>query len=338
MRAFEGESQSKRVLRFLRRNLTILPAAVVLVILVLVGVFGPALTPHDPIAGDLEDRYTPPWWVDGEYSSQTVVQRLDINNRRNEITLTAARVLDPKAGLGDVVRTEVEKGGSTEFLLGTDHLGRDILSRLVHGARISLIVMAVTILIGGVLGTVLGLVSGYFGGVVDEAIMRLVDVALAIPVILVALVLVASFGASFGLIFVILVGLLWVRYARQTRAEVLQLKQLDFVASAKVSGATHWRVLFRHLFPSVLNTVVVLATLQVGIVLSTEAALSFLGAGIPPPNPAWGSMVADGRGVIRTSWWVSAFPGAAITLTVVSTNLFGDWLRDKLDPKLRQLM
>jgi len=198
--------------------------------------------------------------------------------------------------------------------------------------------MAVTILIGGVLGTVLGLVSGYFGGVVDEAIMRLVDVALAIPVILVALVLVASFGASFGLIFVILVGLLWVRYARQTRAEVLQLKQLDFVASAKVSGATHWRVLFRHLFPSVLNTVVVLATLQVGIVLSTEAALSFLGAGIPPPNPAWGSMVADGRGVIRTSWWVSAFPGAAITLTVVSTNLFGDWLRDKLDPKLRQLM
>ena len=230
-----------------------------------------------------------------------------------------------------------EDGGSTEYLLGTDGLGRDVLSRILYGARISLIVAAVTLGIGGTLGTVLGLLAGWYGGAVDELIMRLVDIMLAIPVILIALVFVVALGPSFKIIILVLALTIWPRFARLIRAEALSLKTMDYIALAQVAGASTPRMVFKHLFPGVVNTLIVLASLQVGIVILLESTLSFLGAGVPSPTPAWGSMVADGRDRIAIGWWISAMPGIAIMLTVLSLNLLGDWLRDALDPRLRQL-
>jgi peptide/nickel transport system permease protein len=228
-------------------------------------------------------------------------------------------------------------GGSTTHLLGTDKMGRDILSRIIHGARISLVVSLVAIFVSGSIGTVLGLISGYFGGRLDTVIMRLVDVSLALPTILLALVLVAAVGSSFGTVIAVITVILWARYARQVRGETLSLKTQDFIARARVSGASHVRIMVRYIFPNVVNTLVVLATLQVGAVILLESTLSFLGAGIPRPTPAWGVMIADGRELIVTAWWVALFPGLAIMLTVLSLNLLGDWLRDHLDPKLKHV-
>jgi peptide/nickel transport system permease protein len=230
-----------------------------------------------------------------------------------------------------------EEGGSTEYLLGTDHLGRDMLSRTIHGARISLIVASVTLGVGGLFGVALGLVAGWYGGWVDEFVMRLVDIKLSIPTILLALVLVAALGHSFVIIVAVLALWIWPRFGRMVRGEVLTLKTMDYVAQAKVAGASTPRILLRHIFPGTVNTLIVVATLQVGIVILLESTLSFLGAGVPPPTPAWGSMVADGRDRIANAWWISTIPGLAIMLTVMSLNLFGDWLRDKLDPRLRQV-
>jgi peptide/nickel transport system permease protein len=228
------------------------------------------------------------------------------------------------------------QGGSVEYPLGTDKMGRDILSRIIHGSRISLMVSLVAIFVGGSVGTTLGLLSGYFGGKIDAVIMRLVDISLSLPTILLALVLVAAIGPSFGTVITVIAVLLWARYARQVRGETLTIKELDFIARARVAGASHLRIMLRYIFPNVVNTLVVLATLQVGYVILLESTLSFLGAGIPRPTPAWGVMVADGRELIVTAWWVSMFPGLAIMLTVLALNLFGDWLRDHLDPKLKQ--
>jgi peptide/nickel transport system permease protein len=230
-----------------------------------------------------------------------------------------------------------QDGGTMEHLLGTDKLGRDILSRIIYGARVSLTVSLIAIFVGGVIGTVLGLISGYFGGRTDAVIMRLVDISLSIPTILLALVLVAAVGPSFGTVITVLIVLLWARYARLTRGETLAVKELDFIARARVAGASHTRIMVRYLFPNVVNSLIVLATLQVGYVILLESTLSFLGAGLPRAEPAWGVMVADGRELIVTAWWVSMFPGLAIMLTVLSLNLLGDWLRDHLDPKLRNL-
>ena len=228
-------------------------------------------------------------------------------------------------------------GGDWSHPLGTDRLGRDILSRMIYGARTAALVSLAALAVGGAVGSSLGLLAGYFGGWWDHVIMRLVDISLSLPLILLALVLVVLFEPGTATTVGVVALLLWSRYARQVRAEALTLKEMDFVARARVAGASNIRIIIRHIFPNVVNTIIVLATLQVGNVILLEASLSFLGAGIPPPNPAWGVMIAEGRDYITTSWWLSVIPGLAIMFTVLSMNLFGDWLRDRLDPKLRQL-
>jgi peptide/nickel transport system permease protein len=229
------------------------------------------------------------------------------------------------------------QGGSVEYPLGTDKVGRDILSRMIYGSRVSLRVSLEAILVSGVIGTALGLMSGYFGGRTDAFIMRLVDISLGLPIILIALVFVAALGPSFTTVIVVTSILLWSRYARQVRGETLSIKEYDFIARARVAGASHFRIMFRYILPNVVNSLTVLATLQVGFVILLESSLSFLGAGIPRPTPAWGLMVADGRELIVTAWWIAMFPGLAIMLTVLSLNLLGDWLRDHLDPKLKNI-
>lgn len=228
-------------------------------------------------------------------------------------------------------------GDSKGYFLGTDSLGRDIYSRILFGARVSLIVSASTLLIAGSVGTVLGLVSGYAGGWADEVVMRFVDAANAIPVILIALVLAVVVGPSFGLLLGVLSLGQWPRFARQVRAETLTLKEREYVMLARVAGASWPRILFRHILPGVFNTLLVVATMQVGTVILAEASLSFLGVGVPPPTPSWGGMVSEGRLYLTTAWWVSALPGLAIAATVMSLVFLGDWLRDRLDPRLRQV-
>lgn len=229
------------------------------------------------------------------------------------------------------------QGGTITHPLGTDKVGRDILSRIIYGARVSFAVSVVAILVSGAIGTALGLIAGYFGGRLDTLIMRLVDISLGLPIILLALVFVAAMGASFATVVVVTAVILWARYARQVRGETLSIRERDFIARARVAGASHFRIMLRYIFPNVVNTLTVLATLQIGAVILLESALSFLGAGIPRPTPTWGSMIADGRDLIVVAWWIAMFPGLAIMLTVLSLNLLGDWLRDHLDPKLRNV-
>ena len=228
-------------------------------------------------------------------------------------------------------------GGSREHLLGTDRLGRDLLSRIVWGARVSLAAGVVTVLLASAFGAAVGLAAGYYGGRVDATLMRITDATLSFPVILLALILAVTVGPSFTNVVIAIAVILWARYARVIRGQVLTLMRLDFVAQARLAGAGAWRIITRHLLPNTLGTLLVLVTLQIGYVIIVEASLSFLGAGIPPPTPAWGSMIAEGRDVVTHAWWVSLFPGLAILLVVLAFNLLGDWLRDTFDPKLRQL-
>jgi peptide/nickel transport system permease protein len=229
-------------------------------------------------------------------------------------------------------------GGSTAHLLGTDHIGRDVLSRLIFGARVSMVVGFTAVIVAGVLGTVLGILSGYLGGWVDQVIMRVTDTWLALPALTFAIFLAAIVGPSQWNIVIILGAVYWTRYARVIRSEVLSLKERDFVRLAIVAGCSKRTIMRRHILPNVLNTSIVLATLMLGIVIVTEAALSFLGVGVPPPKPAWGLMLADGKkGLMAGYWWLTVFPGVCIVLMVLAANLLGDWLRVKLDPQLRQL-
>ena len=229
------------------------------------------------------------------------------------------------------------KGGSLTYPLGTDPLGRDILTRIIYGARVSLAVSGMTIFFAGFFGVLVGLISGYSGGWLDSVLMRMVDATISLPTILLAIILVVILGGGLMNVVIAIAMLQWARYARVIRGEVLSLKQKEFIAQARIAGCSMFRILLVHLFPNVVNILVVLVTVEVGRIIIMEASLSFLGAGIPPPTPAWGYMVADGREYITTAWWVSLFPGMAIMLTVLSFNLFGDWLRDTLDPKLRQV-
>jgi peptide/nickel transport system permease protein len=230
-----------------------------------------------------------------------------------------------------------EKGGSLAHPLGTDPMGRDLLTRMIYGARVSLVVAMLALVVGGGIGAALGIIAGYYGGRLDALVMRVADTTMAFPIILFAILFVVVLGGSIVTTVFAVALVLWARYARVIRGEVLSLRERDFVAQARIAGCSSSRIMLIHLFPNILNTLVVLLSLQVGWVIIVEASLSFLGAGIPPPTPTWGSMIAEGRDYIATAWWVSFFPGLAILATVLSFNLFGDWLRDALDPKLRQM-
>src|SRR5712672_95607 len=231
-----------------------------------------------------------------------------------------------------------ETGGTTKYLLGTDQLGRDVLSRLIFGARVSMVVGFTAVIFAGVIGTALGILSGYLGGWVDQVIMRVTDTWLALPALTFAIFLAAIVGPSELNIILILGLVYWTRYARVIRGEVLSLKQREFVRLAIVAGCSKRVIMWRHILPNVINSAVVLATLMLGVVIVTEASLSFLGVGVPPPKPAWGLMMADGKkGLMVGYWWLTVLPGLCIMLMVLSANLLGDWLRVKLDPQLRQL-
>ncbi len=211
------------------------------------------------------------------------------------------------------------------------------MSRVFYGARISLSVSLLVIFVTAGIGTIVGIIAGYKGGRIDSTLMRITDVSLAIPMILIALLLAVALGASFKTVVIALSILGWAPYARLIRGETLRLREADFVAQARIIGCSSMRIMIVHLFPNVINPLIVIATMSVGLVILMEAALSFLGAGIPPPTPSWGSMVSDGRNLIDRAWWISFFPGIAIGLVVMSGNFLGDWIRDKLDPRLRRL-
>ncbi|MCP4752697.1 MAG: ABC transporter permease [Proteobacteria bacterium] len=230
------------------------------------------------------------------------------------------------------------EGGSSKYILGTDHLGRDILSRIIVGARISLEVGIMVVLMAGLIGSMVAILAGYLGGMVDSFMMRLVDMVISLPFLVLTVALVGILGASKYNLIIILACVGWAWYARVLRAEVLRLKEGDFIKLAVVGGCSNTRIMVRHIFPNIVNSLVILSTLNLGVVIIAEASLSYLGLGVPPPDPSWGKMVADGRNYIGQAWWLCTFPGLVILLVVLSFNVLGDWLRVRLDPKFRQTL
>ncbi len=230
-----------------------------------------------------------------------------------------------------------QEGGSTQYLLGTDQLGRDILSRIIYGARTAFLVSIIGIFLAGGIGVSLGILAGYKGGWVDAVISRAVDMMLALPTILLAMVLAIVFGASLLNVAFIVCLVYWANYARIARADTLRVRSTDYVTFSRIAGTSDLKIILKHILPNILSSLIVLATFQVGTVITLESTLSFLGVGVPPPAPSWGGMCSDGREYTTTAWWVSFMPGVAIMLVVLASNVLGDWIRDKLDPKLRDL-
>ena len=228
--------------------------------------------------------------------------------------------------------------GSTQFLLGTDHIGRDMLSRMIEASRITVVVVLLSVTVGMISGTILGLIAGYFGGsILDEGIMRIVDVWAALPQLLILLTIALVFGSGIFVLVVSLALISWPGAVRLVRVEALRLRSMDYVDSARISGATNQRILLRHIFPGVINTVLVATTLSTGSLILTEATLSFLGAGIPPPSPSLGGMISSGRDYLRDAPHIASFPGLALAAIVMAGNFLGDWMRDRFDPRLRQI-
>ena len=308
MRDYPPVVSQLRVAWMFMRRWPVIPMAV-LAALVFCGVFAPVLATHDPYGGQdagLRSRHIPPPWApEGDW-----------------------------LGAGNPAQEATRSG----HYLGTDHTGRDVYSRMLFGARISLVVAGIALVSGFITGTTLGIVSGYSGGWIDEIITRIVDIWQALPFLMVALVCVLLFGQSTVLLLALMAALAWNPFVRVIRSQTLVVKNQPFVDLARVAGCSTIRILLRHILPGVINTAVVIATLSVGSLVLAEAALSFLGAGVPHPTPTWGSMVSEGRGYIATAWWPTVIPGVAIFLLVMSLNFTGDWLRDRLDPRLRQLV
>ena len=225
----------------------------------------------------------------------------------------------------------------TRHWLGADQFGRDTLTRIMHGARITLYVLLISAVSGTIIGTAYGLIAGYFGGFVDDILMRILDLVYSIPFLLLALVAAIVFDPSLTVVIVLLAFLAWPAFVRNVRAEILTLKERDYIMYARVAGASRLRMMYKHLLPGVINTVIVIATLRIGQLILAEASLSFLGAGVPPPTPVWGALVAEGRDYLNSAWWVSIWPSLGIFLVVMSLNFLGDWFRDKFDPRLRQI-
>ncbi|MBM3959172.1 MAG: ABC transporter permease [SAR202 cluster bacterium] len=223
------------------------------------------------------------------------------------------------------------------YVLGTDHAGRDVLSRLLTGSRITLSIAGLSLCVGIMVGTTLGVVSGYFGGMTDEVITRMVDIWYALPFLLIALIMTFIFGKSLAVLLIVLALISWSGFVRIIRAQVLVLREMDYVDAARIAGAGDRRILLKHIVPGIVNTATVIASINVGGLILAEATLSFVGAGIQPPTPAWGVMVSNGRDYLQTAWWLVAMPGLSIFMVVISLNFLGDWLRDRLDPTLRQI-
>ena len=316
----------RRAWRMLRRGRLGLVGLVLLSIIALAAIFAPLIAPHDPLVGDLDDSRQCPAFttcptLGGGIGTSGQAQPSSIGGFNLPGTTSAAEPVK----------------GSLEYPLGTDANGRDVFSRIVYAARVSLIVGIAAVLLGGFVGVVAGLVCGFYGGMVDTVIMRLADIQLAFPFILLAIAIVAVLGGGlFNVILVLGIGS-WVPYARLVRGQVLSAKQQEYIIASRTIGARDPAILFRHLLPNVITPAIIIATFGIAAAIIGEATLSFLGVGIRPPTPTWGNMLADGRAYVGSAWWLATFPGVAILITVLSINMIGDWLRDVLDPRLRNV-
>ncbi len=257
------------------------------------------------------------------------------------VVALGAPVLVPRNPYKQAIAERLRGPGATieghTFWLGSDHLGRDVLSRIIYGTRISLLISATSVIGAALIGTAAGLVAGYVGGWPERVLMRVVDLQLAIPFILLALLVVALWGPSTQNIITTFIITSWPVYARVIRSRVLVIREMQYLEAARALGQTPTKTVFRHVFPNTLNSVTVLASYQMAQILIVEGALSFLGLGVQPPNPSWGNMLAEGRGYLETAWWLATFPGSAILLTATAINLLGDALRDWLDPQMRSM-
>ena len=287
------------------RRYPVLPGAV-LVILIIASILGPSVAPYDRDIGPVGDRH-----------------------------LGVFRYSELPAEKQDAPRYSLWPAGF--HLLGSDHIGRDVFTRVLHGARISMQVVLVSLVLGMFIGVSLGVISGYYGGIIDEVITRIVDVWYAMPFLMVALIVVLIFGRGLTVLLFVLALISWTAFVRVIRAQIMVLKQLDYISAARVNGASDFRIMFRHLVPGILNTAIVVGTLSTSGLILAESVLSFVGAGIQPPTPAWGVMTNEGRDYLTIAPHQVLVPSTAIFMVVVSLNFLGDWLRDRLDPILRQI-
>jgi len=290
---------------YITRKYPVVPAAV-LILLVVAAIIGPTVSPYDRDIGPIGDRHLGMF----QYSELPLEDQ-------------------------DPPRYSLWPAGF--HLFGSDHIGRDVFTRVLHGARISMQVVMVSLVLGMFIGVSLGMISGYYGGLIDEVITRFVDIWYAMPFLMVALIVVLIFGRGLTVLLFVLALVAWAGFVRVIRAQILVLKQMDYVAAARVNGASDLRILIRHLLPGILNTAIVVGTLNTSGLILSESVLSFVGAGIQPPTPAWGVMTNEGRDYLSIAAHQVLVPSAAIFLVVISLNFLGDWLRDRLDPRLRQI-